>query len=537
MGSRFDATAFFVIFARFCHSERLNCHSERSEESLNQELKNHKPDEPMTKPIQYITSALLGIAVFLYWLILYPHALGLQEQNQLFLFTWDYFLERIVLSGGLADYISEFITQFNYLPYLGEVLMAFLFIIFQRSIANASDRDDWYLLSFLPPVMLLIFMGDIYVLLSYLVALIISVQLCALYRRSPGIVWAGLVTVFGYWLIGPAVFIFTLYASIKERNWKSFLLIVLAVAAVVISKCTYLHQYPWKTVVFGVNYYRKAITVPAMQLIIAAFTLLIPAFACTLPELKRFGKLVLGLLIVAGGALGCVFSYQRDIADIVAYDQLVRHEDWNGILKRAKKYQPDSDLGSVSVNLAVFMSGRGAEFPNFKQFGTTGLIQPRVRDFISNSSSCEVFWRLGMINESLRYAFDTQESLVNNRKSGRWTSRMAQCQMLNGRYDVAEKYLDILSHSLFYRKWAAEQRQYLRNEQAIETHKIYSYLKSVRFKEDFLFYYPEMDKMLGKLYLENKNNILAAWYYQAWVTLKMNDNNDKETYTGNAHAN
>ena len=142
-----------------------------------------------------------------------------------------------------------------------------------------------------------------------------------------------------------------------------------------------------------------------------------------------------------------------------------------------------------------------------------------------------------MINESLRYAFDTQESLVNNRKSGRWTSRMAECQMLNGRYDVAEKYLDILSHSLFYRKWAAEQRQYLRNEQAIETHKIYSYLKSVRFKEDFLFYYPEMDKMLGKLYLENKNNILAAWYYQAWVTLKMNDNNDKEIYTGNAHAN
>ena len=491
----------------------------------------------MNKSLQYISSAVFGVAVFLYWFLLHPYALGLQEQNQLFLFTSDYFLERIVIAGGLADYISEFITQFNFLPYLGEILMAVIFVVFQRSIAKAIGRDDLYALSFVAPVMMLIYMGDIYVLLSFLVALIISVRLCICYSKGMGFVWTGIATVLGYWLIGPAVFVFTLFVCIKEKNGRSLILIAVAVLTVVISKLTYMHQYPWKTVVFGVNYYRMAVTVPVMQLIIAGFTLIVPILADCLPRIKKVAGILIYAIVLVGGALTLHLTYKKDIVEIVAYDQLVRHEDWDGILKRAEKYQPDSDLASVSINLALFMSGRGADFPEFKQFGTTGLIQPRVRDFISNSSSCEVFWRLGMINESLRYAFDTQESLVNNRKSGRWTSRMAECQILNGRHDVAQKYLDILDHSLFYRKWADEHRKYLRNDEEIASDNVYAYLRSVRYKEDFLFFYPEMDKMLAKLYYENNNNYLAAWYYKAWTALKPLNANDEETFTGNSHAN
>ncbi|MBR5211905.1 MAG: hypothetical protein IKV91_04945 [Bacteroidales bacterium] len=491
----------------------------------------------MNKSLQYISSAVFGVAVFLYWILLHPYALGLQEQNQLFLFTSDYFLERIVIAGGLADYISEFITQFNFLPYLGEILMAVIFVVFQRSIAKAVGRDDLYAFSFIAPVMMLIYMGDIYVLLSYLVALIISVQLCICYCKWKGFVWTAIATVLGYWLIGPAVFVFTFFVCIKEKNIRSMILIALALLAIVISKLTYLHQYPWKTVVFGVNYYRKAVTVPAMQLVIACFILMIPVLADYLPRLKKVAGILIYVAVFVVGALTLHLTYKKDIVEIVAYDQLVRHEDWDGILKRAEKYQPDSDLASVSINLALFMSGRGADFPEFKQFGTTGLIQPRVRDFISNSSSCEVFWRLGMINESLRYAFDTQESLVNNRKSGRWTSRMAECQILNGRHDVAQKYLDILDHSLFHRKWADEHRKYLRNDEEIASDNVYAYLRSVRYKEDFLFFYPEMDKMLAKLYYENNNNYLAAWYYKAWTALKPLNANDEETFTGNSHAN
>lgn len=491
----------------------------------------------MSKTFQYISSVIFGIAVFLFWHLLHPYALGFQEQNQLFLFTWDFFVERMSVSGGLADYIAEFFTQFSYIPVLGEVLTALLFVAFQLSVALAIGRNEWYALSFVAPVLLLVYMCDIYVMLSFLVALTVAVLLCALYRRRPGIIWAGIATVLGYWLIGPAIFVFTLFAVIRERNSRSLILVALSVLVVVASRLTYLQQYPWKTVIFGINYYRLPLTVPAMQLIIAGVAALIPAISDHLPKPRRIVDISLGLLIAAGGTVGCWLNYEKDIVELVAYDQMVRNEDWDGVLKRAEKYQPESELGSVSVNLALFMSGRGNELPQFKQFGTRGLILPNIRDFISNASSSEVFWRLGMINESLRYAFDTQESLINNRKSGRWMSRMAECQILNGRYDVAEKYLDILSHSLFYRRWAENERQYLRNDAAIASNPIYAYLRSVRNQSDFLYYYPEMDKMLAILYHQNRNNVMAAWYYQTWTALKKNEADDEETYTGNAHGN
>lgn len=489
----------------------------------------------MSKQLQYISTIVFGAGVFLFRLLLYPGAAGFQEQNQLFLFTWDYFVERMSVSGGLADYIAEFITQFSYIPCLGEILLAILLTVFQRSIAMSIDRSEWYALSFVAPVMMLVYMSDIYVMLSFLVALILAVLLCALYRRRPGIIWASVATVLGFWLIGPAIFVFTLYACLREKNLKVLILIVLSVLVVMVSRWTYLQQYPWKTVISGINYYRLPLTVPAFQLIIAIVTAFLPALTGILPSPKKSAGILVGLFIGAG--LGCYFSYQRDTVELIAYDQMVRNEDWEGILKRAEKYQPDSELGSVSVNLALFMSGRGSELPRFKQFGTRGLILPNIRDFISNSSSSEVFWRLGMINESLRYAFDTQESLVNNRKSGRWMCRMAECQILNGRYDVAEKYLDILNHSLFYRKWAKNERRYLRNEEAIASDPVYSYLQSVRYKNDFLYYYPEMDKMLAILYSQNKNNVMAAWYYQAWTALKKYETDDEQIYTGNAHGN
>lgn len=491
----------------------------------------------MNKTLQYVSSAIFGVVVFLFWWLLHPGALAFQEQNQLFLFTWDYFVERLAISGGLADYIAEFFTQFNYLPVLGEAFMAVLFVVFQRSIARAIGKDEWYILSFIAPVMMLIYMTDFYVLLSFMVALIFAVQLCALYNRYPGTLWTALATVSGYWLIGPAVFLFTIYVALTQKNKYSFVLIALALAVVIASKLTYLQQYPWKTLFFGVNYYRRPLAVPVMQVFISIVSVLLPVISRYLPKPKVYVNVLLGLAVIFCGTVGGVKSYQKDVVELIAYENLVRNEDWDGILKRAQKYQPNSEIGSVSVNLSLIMSGRGKEMLKFKQFGTRGLIQPRVRDFISNSASCEVFWRLGMINESLRYAFDTQESLVNNRKSGRWMSRMAECQMLNRRYDVAEKYLDILSHSLFYRKWANDQRQYLRDESAIMSNNVYAYLKTVRYKEDFLFYYPEMDKMLAKLYFENNNNVLAAWYYQAWTALKKNEANYEEIHTGSTHGN
>ena len=49
-------------------------------------------------------SFLFGLAVALFWALPYVSALSFQEQYQLFLWTPAYFLQRLSVPGGLADY-------------------------------------------------------------------------------------------------------------------------------------------------------------------------------------------------------------------------------------------------------------------------------------------------------------------------------------------------------------------------------------------------------------------------------------------------
>ena len=110
----------------------------------------------MRKDAQTIISSVFWLAMALFWFLAYPQALGFQEQNQLFLFTWDYLGERLSVTGGLADWIAEFLTQFNYIPWLGALLLSGLFVLLQMLVWKLSDSDflEWYPLSYIPSLLL-----------------------------------------------------------------------------------------------------------------------------------------------------------------------------------------------------------------------------------------------------------------------------------------------------------------------------------------------------------------------------------------------
>ena len=283
-----------------------------------------------------------------------------------------------------------------------------------------------------------------------------------------------------------------------------------------------MRQYPPKMIFFGINYYRWPLMVPALQLIAAASVFLVPVAIKLLPKARNSLMMAVSCtcIIAVGAFFGIRAAYDKDTYEIIAYDQLVRQEKWQKVVDRASKYQPKSDIGCVSVNLSLFMIGKMDSMDSFYQCGTRGLIMPRVRDLISNVSSYEVFWRMGFVYSALRYAFDSQESEMNFRKSGRFMSKMAECQIVNGRYEVARKYLDILKRSLFYSKWAREQERFLGNEELIAKDPVYSYLRTVKFDNRFLFSYDEMDKMLYILAAQNGNNIMARSYFVAWKRLQ-----------------
>ena len=132
----------------------------------------------MDKAYKWMMTLLLGVAVFAFWMWLFPQVLSYQEQNQLFLFTWDYLGERLRLSGGLADWLSEFLVQFFYWRWASALVCALLAVLLQRGVwraaksAGVPGRAGAYALSFIPSLFVLVYMGNVEVLQSYCVALL-----------------------------------------------------------------------------------------------------------------------------------------------------------------------------------------------------------------------------------------------------------------------------------------------------------------------------------------------------------------------------
>lgn len=476
----------------------------------------------MGKKGRIILSSAFTIAVWLFWWLRYPQALGLQEQNQLFLFTWDYLGDRLSVMGGLSDWLAEFITQFNFIPCIGALLLAGLLTGLQVLVweAAGSGNGDWYPLSFIPSAAMLACMGDHDVLTSFPVSLALALLLYVIWRRRQSAALALIAIPAAYWLIGPAVFIFVILAGIFSKDKKAWLLVPYAIFCLVCIKLMFIRQYPWHNACCGINWFRMPLHEPWTMVLTFTLTIAMPVAISLLDgtTAKKVAIAVQTAAITVCCALGVMLSFDKGTYELIAYDQLVRQERWEEIIKRAEKYQPQAEIGCVSINLALCMTGRMNEMQRFWQAGPRGLLMPRVRDYISNSSTCEAFWRLGFVNESLRYAFDTNESLINFRKSGRWMSRIAECQMVNGRYEVASKYLDILSHSLFYRSWALERKAMLEHPEKIDLDPMYGKLRKLRIKDDFLFYYPEMDKMLYRLWAASGSNDMAAAYFNAWTS-------------------
>lgn len=523
----------------------------------------------LSRHIGFILSLLFAVAVALFWAFPYRCALSYQEQYQLFLFTPSYFTERISVPGGLADYVAEFITQFYYVYALGTILLALVFFCLQRLtwvlMRRSGVSPSWYLLSFIPAVALWALMGNENVLLSFAIALLGMEELMLHYiivrDHSRGwtapAVYLLIAIPLGYWLVGPVVIGLSLIlmsdsqiqSNVSATNIKSAqaqspaeekvhrkplvtplgwtLLSVLYFVAIV-WLCGRFLQYPYYKLFGGINYFRYPGVIPVMLWVVVALFALLPLVASYLPRLegkKAMHAEIAQLVVIVLAAVPLLrFSFDRATYELIDYDYLVRTHQWQRIIEKAGKHQASSPMSVSCVNLALAMQGQLCDrLFEFYQNGAEGLFPTFTRDMTSPLPTAETFYQLGMVNDAERYTFEAQEAIPNYRKSGRLTRRIAQCEIVNGNYAVAAKYLRLLEHSLFYRQWAKSQERFLYNDAAVNADPEYGRQRDIRIKHrDYLFSDQEMDQMLGLLLVDNKkyDNRMAYEYLIAYELLQ-----------------
>ena len=504
----------------------------------------------MIKSWKPLLSLLFGVAVVIFWSVPYMSGLCFQEQYQMFLFDTNYFLERIVLPGGLADYISEFLVQFYYMPVLGGTIIALLLMSIQAISWGLMKQYGMkavfpgYLLSFVPSIVLWCAMGDQNLLLSFVVALFGALVIGWIHNRFHNrlvkVVFELVSTALVYWFLGPVVFLYaalmigdTLMKGKQNGHILSSLgysacLLILTVAWILLT--TQSLQYPLYRIFSGLNYYRYPGTVSPLPLGVMIWTVVVVFFGMVpdghawIKKLQQ-SKVVMALayvLVIVASWFGIKASFDAMTYDLIDYDFLVRTEQWDKIIEKAEKKPATTPLGVSCVNLALSQKGQLADrLFEFYQNGGEGLFPTFTRDMISPVSTAEIFFRLGMVNDAERYMFEAQEAIPNYRKSARLTRRIIECEIINGNYQVAAKLLRRLQKTLFYSNWANQTMALLGNEKAINQHPIYGKLRKYREKkQDFLFSDREMDQMLGLLFLNDNHNKMAYEYLMCYELLQ-----------------
>ncbi|MBQ8656207.1 MAG: hypothetical protein IJ527_04010 [Prevotella sp.] len=511
-----------------------------------------------SKLLDWSLTLVFGVAVFLFWWRSYPFALSYQEQFQLFLFDQDYLLDRLAEPGGAVRYVAELLVQFYNSVVLGALVIAVLLMLMQRLTlalmqgqgARSKEQEKtpstlhlppstfhpqpstFHPLSFLLPVLVWYMMGDESQLLAFPVAIIVTQLLMLLVRwlaqkgLTVRIVSMLVLVPVGYWLCGPVVLVLAAYIGLANRPLRLTDWVLAAVGVGYGALCVYLSSfmvpYTVSQLFCGLGYYRFFEVMLLTQLLAVVLTVALPVVAAAMPQLTGpsvkgrlqavgYGGLVVGVAVLC--AVVVPMNFDAKTYELIEYDYLVRTNQWDKVIAKAEQQTPDLPMSVCATNLALAMKGElDVRLFDFYQRGTQGLLPKFERNYFTTLTTGEAYFYLGLVNTSQRFAFEAMEAIPNYNKSSRCVRRLAETNLINGHYEVARKYLQMLEKTLFYRKWAQRTMALLGNEQQINAHPLYGHLRQMQLEDDFLFSDQELDKICGQLVMKNSKNKMATQY-------------------------
>lgn len=466
------------------------------------------------KYIKPVFTAVFYIAIFLFFAVLYNNHLHFLEQSQCFILTREYLLTGISLPGGLAGYTGEFLTQFYFSSMAGPAIITFLLFLIQFFsriiIAQVNPNKNLFTLSFLPAVLCAALLCDEYYPLSgtvgFLSALIAGLLYIIIKRKRSRFIAGLLIIPVVYWIAGGSYFVLSTIIILYEvlalsrserarpgisplKSWQLVVFVIISIIFPLIIRQIIFQ--PLNLSYISEFYYDLRTVIPAGIIILFALlpVIMIIAFYLGGDEQKTniMAYLMTAVVIVAGYA-GFKSNTNFEAENIYKYDNLALNGRWKEIISFAEKHPPRNDLSLSMLNLALAKTGRmGYEMFRYEQNGDEGLFLPSSTFYFPMIQRSEIFFHLGLLNASQESAFESMETTPNLKKPVRAIKRLAEVNLLNGHYEVAGKYIKILRHTLFYKKWAIETEKYLYNEDMADKNQEWSDIRKVRLHSDYFF--------------------------------------------------
>ena len=219
---------------------------------------------------------------------------------------------------------------------------------------------------------------------------------------------------------------------------------------------------------------------------------------------------------------------------MIGLDTEVDRENWDKVLKLSKKdlYMTEA---SFCYNIANARKGRlGAELFKHSQKGAGSLfivVSPDRSPF-SDGLAGEVWFQLGDMTIAEQSAIIALQASPKH-TGARFVRRMARANLIAGESASAQKYLNLLSRTLFYGKWARERMQGLRDEAAVER------LEPARTRlarEDFVHRSTQPRPVLLNLLEADPSNTMAREYLLCYDLMNLDLDHFMEDFPEGAAA-
>ena len=490
------------------------------------------------------TKLILGATLTFTALLLLLNGLGKYhlfyvEQFQLFQDTLPYFLERMAYAGGFARWLGEWLTQFFIVPYGGPaVVAAFLTLILlmgRHVIQALAPSREWPLLYALPLFPLFfIQMGFNYAFGGTVAYALASAAFCPYVGlRGERARWAyavGAVAVV-FWLGGAVacwlagvMALWEMLTNARE-GWKRAVVVIgeFTLLAVMGVSLTWVDG-PRFIFTPEMYYHPMVAGPPALYLVF----LLLPAAMLIARFCPRGGELTMRRKALELGAqlitLGLIFwgSYQtfgqHESAFLKELDYYARTRQWDRVLERCRR-PLDNYLYINYLNLALAEKGLLAEHLfDYDQHGLNGLLLAWDKTYATTTLLSEFYYMAGQVAVSQQCAFEAN-IIASGKGSARHTMRLAETNLINGEYKVAEKYLDVLSRTWHYADWAERRRALLYDDDAVAHDPILGPKRAMWQAEEGLANLAGLDADLKARLSRKPDDTLAAHYIGVYYLL------------------
>lgn len=489
---------------------------------------------------------LLGVALFFvvcwcWFFFVAPYTLYTKEQLTLWVADRAAWLAVFERPAWLTVPLGDFLTQFYMVIGGGATLLTLVLLLLWRGGVSllrrmGAGRNAAWIWALLPTAAEWALNCHVEYPLAMTLGAAAAMWTAAGWARIGNAAWrlvaALVLTVVVYLLVGAHYLLFTVAAAtvlVSKREWWQAIIVVAVAAAVpvLLHSCFLLTAeqalfYPLIEGYMLQNMWCYLATEAALLVAIL--------FGAAVVRLKAW----IGYAVTAAALAGMLWTgFDARTEYMLRMSSEAYFNRWDRVLAAAdRNWDYKSYVGSYYTDLALAREGRlGDELMKYYQPASNALLLAinEKSGYIYAMAGCDAQIEMGDLAQAQHTAMLAM-TFTPRQRSSRVARRLAEIAIIAGDYELADKFLRQLEYGLFHRRWAAERRRLLADEELLSAQPEVAVKRSLLSRSDTLFSPNDWFRSLYNLLESNPSNRMARDYLMCYHLLNKDMRRFKADY-------